>query len=635
MSEALFASSLASHLAVAIAFVLLFGVATALPPRPISLRWSAAAVPIVGLRLTLVALLLVNSWVIFDTDLLVFWLQWFAAAATGVATGWVLLLPQPHPRWDSGLLAVTTGLVVGLSVSVGIDQLAGASWPIGLWSGFGLLVGLSLIVLFSIKRISNWPMYALAYTALAFGFGLDGFFGTGLLRTGEALVYPVVALLISRKLVRGGVEQVSLGAGGTERTSAALARALPVFDRAMDKQLLAHSGLRLISHFLGARYGVLLVGPDPDGGLSVEAAVDPQGGPEPARVPLRSQVLAGLTASLVRGRTKVLPTDKEFEALKEALGLKAAGPGMLAALRLDDGRKAGMLLFAGPEQGAWSASDLETFEAWANSMSHRIGSASEGPAGSGPPEQVETLKAELRLALEELAEVSSQTDHRDPIPVGSLTALIEGMRGPLASIQGYGEMLAGGGIGELAPDQRKFVNGIRDSTGQVLGQLTRLLDLIRGGEAQVGRQADVIAAVEAAVAQVAGPLKERDQSLHLELAESLPALKGASDELRQIMVTLIENAIQASPVGAVIPVSALATDSADGAWVSLSVSDSGGGIPPEELGRVFHKPEPGRGVESGLARVKQLAEGMGGRVWVGSEVGGGSTVTVLIPARQD
>jgi signal transduction histidine kinase len=112
-------------------------------------------------------------------------------------------------------------------------------------------------------------------------------------------------------------------------------------------------------------------------------------------------------------------------------------------------------------------------------------------------------------------------------------------------------------------------------------------------------------------------------------------VNGDPDELRQILVTLIENAIQASPAGAVIPVSALATDSADGAWVSLSVSDSGGGIPPEDLGRVFHSPEPGRGTESGLARVKQLAEGMGGRVWVGSEVGGGSTVTVLIPARSE
>ena len=478
MPEPLLAGSLASNLAVATTFALLFGVATALPPRPNSIRWSAAGVPVVGLRLTLVALLLVGSWGIFDTRLLVSWLEWFAAVATALVTGWLLLLPLPHLRWDSWLLAINTVLVVGLTVSVGIEQLAGASWPIGLWGGFGLLVALSLIVLLSVRRISNWPVLGLAYAALAVGFGADGFFGTGLLRIAEAVVYPAVSLLIIRGMIQGGVQQ--------------------------------------------------------------------------------------------------------------------------AELRLK-----------------------------------RIGGSSRRSPSAEPPEQVQTLKAELRLALEELAEVSSATERQEPIPVGSLTAFVEGMRDPLASIQGYSQMLAGGGIGELGADQRKFVDRINDSASRVLDQLNGLLSLVRGSDAPIDSQADVITCMETAVAQVAGSLKERDQSLHLDLAESLPAVGGDPDELRQIMVTMIEYAIQASPAGSVIPVSALATDSADGAWVSLSVSDSGGGIPPEELGRVFHIPEPGRGAETGLARVKQLAEGMGGRVWIGSEVGGGSTVTVLIPARAE
>ena len=403
MSEALLAGRLASHLAVATAFALLFGVATALPPRPASFRWSAASLPVVGMRLTLVALLLINSWGIFDTRLLVAWLEWFAAGATVLVTGWVLLLPQPHPRWDSWLVAVSTALVVGLSVSIGIEQLAGTSWPVGLWSGFGVL-------------------------------------GTGALRSAEAVFYPVVALLIIQKLIRAGVEQPAPGTN--------------------------------------------------------------------------------------------------------------------------------------PELEASSTSKPEAVEAWAEKFGHGIGGVARRSSSPDPHDQTETLKAELRLALEELAEVKSQSQRQEQVPVGSLTALIEG-------------------------------------------------------------RADVIASVETAVAQVAGSLEERGQSLHLDLAASLPSVSGDPDELRQILVTLIENAIHASPPGAVIPVSALATDSADGAWVSLSVSDSGGGIPPEDLGRIFHSPEPGRGTESGLARVKQLAEGMGGRVWVGSEVGGGSTVTVLIPARPE
>lgn len=403
MSEALLAGRLASHLAVATAFALLVGVATALPPRPANFRWSTAGVPVIGLRLTLVALLLINSWGIFDTRQLVAWLEWFAAAATALVTGWVLLLPQPHPRWDPWLLAVSTVLVVGLSVAVGIEQLAGTSWSVELWSGLGLL-------------------------------------SMSVLRSAEAVFYPVVALLIIQKLIRAGLEQ--------------------------------------------------------------------------------------------------------------------PGPGTK------------------PEIEASRTSKPEAVEAWAEKFGHGIGGVARRSPSPDPHDQTETLKAELRLALEELAEVKRQLEPQKPIPVGSLTPPIE-------------------------------------------------------------ERADVIASVETAVAQVAGNLKERDQSLHLDLAGSLPSVNGDPDELRQILVTLIEYAIQASPAGAVIPVSALATDSADGAWVSLSVTDSGGGIPPEDLGRVFHSPEAGRGTESGLARVKQLAEGMGGRVWVGSEVGGGSTVTVLIPARSE
>jgi len=186
----------------------------------------------------------------------------------------------------------------------------------------------------------------------------------------------------------------------------------------------------------------------------------------------------------------------------------------------------------------------------------------------------------------------------------------------------------------LGSDQRKFLEQLNENAARVVIQLNSLLRLVSGSELHIESRADVINSVETAVAQVGASLQEKGQSLHLDLPERLPAVGGDPDVLRQILVTLIEHAIQASPPGAVIPVSAIANDSADGVWVSLSVSDSGSGIPPEELGRVFQNSDPGRGADTGLGRVKLLAEGLGGRVWIGSEVGGGSTVTVLIPASE-
>ncbi|MEK6588068.1 MAG: HAMP domain-containing sensor histidine kinase [Chloroflexota bacterium] len=669
MSDALLAGSLASHLAVATAFALLFGVAASLPQSANLLRWSAASVPVVGLRLTLAALA-VLGWPfgsaqtsassvepgglgIFDSQLLLPWLQWFASVITALIFAWVLLLPRPHPRWDSLLLGANSLLVVVLALSVGLERIAGAIWPAGFWSVAGLLLTLSVVVLLAVRRISGWPLHLAGYTALAAGFGIDGWFGSSLLRAVEALAYPAMCYVVIRSLVRARVEEAVLEAGGTDRMSAAFVRTLTVFGDAMDSELLTRSGLRLISQFLRARSGVLITGPDQDGGLTVEATVDLVGGPfalrpgsgsgpfgsaqgrrERARLPLRSQVLPGLTSSLVRGRARILPKDKEFEALKEALGLRATGLAMLAPLQLNGGRKGGMLLFSDPELQSWSSTDLETLEAWANSMSEKLAGPPETLPQTEPTEQVESLKGELRLALEELAEVTHQSTRPDPIPVGSLTALIEGMREPIISIQGYSELLAGGALGKLGSDQRKFLEQLNENAAQVVIQLNSLLRLVSGSELQIESRADVINSVETAVAQVGASLQEKGQSLHLDLPERLPAVGGDPDVLRQILVTLIEHAIQASPPGAVIPVSAIANDSADGVWVSLSVSDSGSGILPEELGRVFQSSDPGRGADTGLAHVKLLAEGLGGRVWIGSEVGGGSTVTVLIPASE-
>jgi signal transduction histidine kinase len=137
------------------------------------------------------------------------------------------------------------------------------------------------------------------------------------------------------------------------------------------------------------------------------------------------------------------------------------------------------------------------------------------------------------------------------------------------------------------------------------------------------------------MAQAAPALIEKRQSIRLEVPGKLPAAMAEADRLREVLVTLIENASLHSPPGTVIPLSLLATDSSDGQWVSVSIRDFGKELTPEELGRVFQSPEHDGGPKSGLARVKELAEAFKGQVWVGSEVGGGSTVTVLIPTARD
>lgn len=135
----------------------------------------------------------------------------------------------------------------------------------------------------------------------------------------------------------------------------------------------------------------------------------------------------------------------------------------------------------------------------------------------------------------------------------------------------------------------------------------------------------LLEALKLAIEQVASQLRHKKLNLELDLPDQLPPVGAASDSLRQISVILIENAIATSPAGSTLVVS---VGSSDPEWVTLQVSDAGAGVSAEELGRAFQPELPAEGE---LALVRQLSEAAGGRVWIESELGKGSTITVQFP----
>lgn len=135
----------------------------------------------------------------------------------------------------------------------------------------------------------------------------------------------------------------------------------------------------------------------------------------------------------------------------------------------------------------------------------------------------------------------------------------------------------------------------------------------------------MLQAIQLAIEQVTSQLERKALDLQLELPESLPAVQIQDDALRQISVGLIENAIEVSPKRSQIKLEAHASEAE---WVTLTVTDSGAGLAAEELGRVFQHELLSEGE---LARVRQLAEAAGGRVWIESALGEGSAITVQLP----
>jgi len=174
--------------------------------------------------------------------------------------------------------------------------------------------------------------------------------------------------------------------------------------------------------------------------------------------------------------------------------------------------------------------------------------------------------------------------------------------------------------------------------------LTRLvrdlrdLALAQEGQLPLDRRSLDLGALAREVVEVARALAE-DKQVVLDVAPAALTVSADRDRLAQVLHNLLANAIRYTPPGGTVR---LAASRADGE-VRVEVSDTGPGIPGDELPRIFgrfHRVDRSRsratgGAGLGLAIVKHLVEAHGGRVWVQSAVGAGTTVGFGLPASEE
>jgi two-component system phosphate regulon sensor histidine kinase PhoR len=213
------------------------------------------------------------------------------------------------------------------------------------------------------------------------------------------------------------------------------------------------------------------------------------------------------------------------------------------------------------------------------------------------------------------------------------------LRSPLTSIYGFAETLLRDDVLFGEEERRTFLGYIASEAGRLTAIVDRLLAVARleGGDLQVQLAPTDVGAL---VAEVVSAAK---QSLVLdrhELALDLPPEPLAADadreKLRQIVMDLVENAVNYSPGGGTVRVSARRRDDS----VEVSVEDEGIGIPQSEQGRIFakfYRAESSRGdlasggTGLGLFIAKELLAAMQGRIWVRSREGEGSSFIFSLP----
>lgn len=217
------------------------------------------------------------------------------------------------------------------------------------------------------------------------------------------------------------------------------------------------------------------------------------------------------------------------------------------------------------------------------------------------------------------------------------------LRSPMTTINSYADLLLAESIGILGGAQRTLLQRIKDSVRTMSSLLNELLipQPVTGGRPGAGRGAEVALLVEQAAEQVEAEQQEKGITLTTSIATGLLPLDADAEIVRHVLVGLLDNAYRCTPAGGTVTVAARTQVREDVPHVVISVRDQGGGIPAEELGRVFNRYRrdaerviPGVGSTGAeLAIVRALAEVCGGRVWAESESGVGSTLSVILPAQ--
>jgi len=213
------------------------------------------------------------------------------------------------------------------------------------------------------------------------------------------------------------------------------------------------------------------------------------------------------------------------------------------------------------------------------------------------------------------------------------------LQAPLLNLQTGLHCMITDAAGEITDKQKDILYACRED-GERLERLMRdLTDLsrIESGEA-APRLAPV--RIEDVVQSAAESFRLRaegkDQSLKTDIAPSLPMLNADAEQIKRVLDNLLSNAIRNTPRGGEIRITAALRED----YISVSVADTGRGIPPEYLMRLFHRflsvpgAEPGS-TGLGLAISKRLVEAHGGQISAQSRVGFGTTITFTLPVARE
>ncbi|MDI6875000.1 ATP-binding protein [Candidatus Solincola sp.] len=242
-------------------------------------------------------------------------------------------------------------------------------------------------------------------------------------------------------------------------------------------------------------------------------------------------------------------------------------------------------------------------------------------------------------AIIRLEEEKRQLEELNRLKNRFMASVTHELKTPLNAVIGFSELLMSGAYGEINDDQRKYLENIYTSGKHLLSLISDILDYTQAQAGHLSLQLEDTETESLLVSTLELMRREADRrgiELSLKMEDPPARVTADSRRLRQIILNLLSNALKFTPSGGSV---LLRATSADGELL-VEVSDTGIGIKPEDREKLFHEfSQVGEaahavgGTGLGLALSKQLVELHGGRIWMTSEFGKGTTFSFTIPAR--
>ena len=266
--------------------------------------------------------------------------------------------------------------------------------------------------------------------------------------------------------------------------------------------------------------------------------------------------------------------------------------------------------------------------------------------GEFSPEVIELLKTfatQSALAIQnarlfqEIADKSAQLEAASRHKSEFLANMSHELRTPLNAIIGFSEVLSDRMFGELNDKQEEYLKDIYASGQHLLSLINDILDLskIEAGRMELEvSDFDLPAAIDNALILVRERASRHGIRLGSAIDDRVGMIRGDERKVKQVLLNLLSNALKFTPEGGRIDVRAAMNDG----MAEISVADTGVGIAPEDQEAIFEEfrqvgtaDKKVEGTGLGLALSRKFIELHGGRIWVKSQSGEGSTFTFTLP----